>query len=745
MNRASPSPSRIALRALCLASLSVGIFACGGSGREGAVGPTMAPPPAPTAPPIPAGNVSQYPPYGTQFTPTPYSTGMLANAGDEPLVADAYVLRVPDAVSLRVIFEEVRLDEGSAIEVWSPHTDETMTFSAAEAERWGNTTGHFMGDMLEIRLVLAPHTQGSFTIHGVFDGLTEMPAVIEPQSQCGGTDDRIPSGNPFVGRLDAQFGCTIWLANFAATENGLSFSAGHCFSFLPSGFPNVVEFNVPLSNPDTTVNFAPVRDQYPLAPGSLTFVDNPLNSFDIPDDWAIARIGTNNLGETAVSRQGTGLLIDEGSVFPVFPLLGDPITVTGYGTDAGTANQTLQQHTGPYQGSAGFVLNYQVDTEGGNSGGVVFSDFDGRAIGIHTNAGCGADGLGNPTGANAGVSLRYGPIVTATAATGSKAAPVITGPANQALECDGGGAATPTFLFPTSDPDGEVVLVEFRVDGVLSGVDVVPGAGNASFTFSFPIGGPYIVVGTATNATGTQDSHTFEVTVADTTPPLITCPADILAECTGPGGTVVTYPPIAASDACAGVVVVAVPPSGSVFPNGTTIVTVTATDGVGNVAVCQFNVTIQDTTPPVLTSSIKRSFLWLPQNGLVDVGLTATAVDVCGGVLPITVTVFSDEDVGALPYTPDAAVVGIAPNQRLQLRAQRDAVVNNGRWYIVVVSAVDGVGNAVQQAHVVVVPYNLTTAQINAIRALANAQLPVAGPPPVPPLGSFTLLSSPFN
>ena len=96
-------------------------------------------------------------------------------------------------------------------------------------------------------------------------------------------------------------------------------------------------------------------------------------------------------------------------------------------------------------------------------------------------------------------------------------------------------------------------------------------------------------------------SCAFTVTVNDTQPPSITCPANMTAVtnqvCTAPGGAtcqVVTFPAPIAADNCPGVVVVCNPPSGSCFPTGTTTVTCTATDASGNTATCSFTVTTFD-------------------------------------------------------------------------------------------------------------------------------------------------------
>lgn len=114
-----------------------------------------------------------------------------------------------------------------------------------------------------------------------------------------------------------------------------------------------------------------------------------------------------------------------------------------------------------------------------------------------------------------------------------------------------------------------------------------------------PASGSFFPVGTTTvTCTITPGpSCTFTVTVNDTQPPVITCPADITAV-TNPicGATpcqVVNFT-TTATDNCPGVTVVCSPPSGTCFPVGTTTVTCTATDASGNTATCSFTVTTFD-------------------------------------------------------------------------------------------------------------------------------------------------------
>jgi hypothetical protein len=124
-----------------------------------------------------------------------------------------------------------------------------------------------------------------------------------------------------------------------------------------------------------------------------------------------------------------------------------------------------------------------------------------------------------------------------------------------------------------------------------------------------PASGSFYPVGTTTVTCTTTVGPicTFTITVVDTQPPSITCPANVTAvtaiTCPPSTSTVVNFAAPTASDNCPGVVTVCNPPSGSMLPVGTTTVTCTATDVAGNTATCSFSVTtfnacIQDDSNP---------------------------------------------------------------------------------------------------------------------------------------------------
>lgn len=90
------------------------------------------------------------------------------------------------------------------------------------------------------------------------------------------------------------------------------------------------------------------------------------------------------------------------------------------------------------------------------------------------------------------------------------------------------------------------------------------------------------------------------ITVVDNTPPVITCPANILVDCDyGKCDAVINYS-IMATDNCGDdITIVNSHESGSSFPVGTTTVTSTATDAAGNMGTCSFSVTVENAIPVI--------------------------------------------------------------------------------------------------------------------------------------------------
>jgi HYR domain-containing protein len=148
-----------------------------------------------------------------------------------------------------------------------------------------------------------------------------------------------------------------------------------------------------------------------------------------------------------------------------------------------------------------------------------------------------------------------------------------------------------------TSPAGAIVSYlagAFDACGIAS-FDCAPASGA---TFSI---GTTMVTCSVMDAAGNPNSCSFDVTVRDTAPPMITCPSNVVAECTSSAGATVSYGAPTASDVCSTPTVACMPASGSAFGFGSTTVTCTATDAAGLTAMCMFSVTVRDTAPPMIT------------------------------------------------------------------------------------------------------------------------------------------------
>jgi len=165
--------------------------------------------------------------------------------------------------------------------------------------------------------------------------------------------------------------------------------------------------------------------------------------------------------------------------------------------------------------------------------------------------------------------------------------------------------ASLTFRTHATDPDG-TVPTQFAVGVPLNAtfMDSVNGAGSFAFNPSFGQAGVYSVTFIASDGS-LADSEIVVITVScasDSVAPVITCPSDVVVD-NSPNscGAVVSFAAPGASDNCPGVSVASVPPSGSFFPVGNTLVTSTATDASGNQNTCTFYVIVTDNEKPTVT------------------------------------------------------------------------------------------------------------------------------------------------
>jgi hypothetical protein len=173
----------------------------------------------------------------------------------------------------------------------------------------------------------------------------------------------------------------------------------------------------------------------------------------------------------------------------------------------------------------------------------------------------------------------------------------------------------------------------------------------------FPVG-TTIVTYTAT-AHGSSGAATQSVTVTDTTPPTITAPANITTTAGSSCNATVSLGSPVANDNCPGVTTSATrsdaQPLAAPFPTGTTTVTWKATDAHGSSATAAQTVTVNDTTPPIITAPPNITVTAGPScNATVSLG-TPAASDNCASVT--TSATRSDAQPLAAPFPTGTTTV----------------------------------------------------------------------------------------
>ena len=304
--------------------------------------------------------------------------------GTTPLEILIGVIELHNIPWMQLHFSDLNLGQESYIIIKSLYDDRWQKLDAGSMKQWNNYSAYFNGSAVEIKLFLAQ------TDRQVFIKIDEL--IIgewhheDPfLSICGPTDERISSNQPATARL-LSIGCTAWII-----PNGKFVSAGHC---LDGSSSTVVQFNVPISLPNGTIQHPGPEDQYSVNVSTKIYTNG-----GVGNDWGVFEVYPNSV---------TGLMPKQAqnAYWPLVQNLGpDSIRITGYGVDGpppgfgnGTrdsTNQTQQTHIGPNAASSGTTMRYVTDTQGGNSGSPVIDGLTNVAVGVHTHGGCSSSGGNN--------------------------------------------------------------------------------------------------------------------------------------------------------------------------------------------------------------------------------------------------------------------------------------------------------------------------------------------------------------
>ena len=327
-----------------------------------------------------------------------FHSGTYENRDTEFAVKPVHTVDVPDAPWLHVHVGDFNLGRRSRVVFTSLEDGYWQQHDARTLAQWGGWSAFFNGEAVDVELHIAPGDTDVFVaIDEILIGLREGPAdggaISEGRGPCD-TDTRYLSTDRRVGRginndpNDPKGGCTQWI-----TANGALLTAGHC-----SGNPHpFVEFDIPASDCDGTVNFGDPDHQYAVDPNSFD-CDSGYNcqADGLGADWCIRAVFPNPntglmpaYGEDAFARLGRDL--DE-----IDP---DTVRITGCGVDDdpngcdggfNSDSHRRQTDTGQYNeedpNCIGTCITYDLYGRNGMSGAPVFDVATNLAIGIHTTS-----------------------------------------------------------------------------------------------------------------------------------------------------------------------------------------------------------------------------------------------------------------------------------------------------------------------------------------------------------------------
>lgn len=318
----------------------------------------------------------------------------LSGGADVPVVIFSTVVHRSGAAWLRVYFDVVQLSgdpagNGAFLRLVSAADGAEQKLDSHGIAQWANSSAYFNGDTVLIDVLSYPGTGPSRVVMSGFDAGPRVES-FQPRSICGPTDDRVLSNDPRVARY-LPSGCTAWLFD---DPNRTFLTAGHC-GVSSTG---VVQFNVPLSLSNGSLQHPPPSEQYSVDPASVQSLGG-----GIGNDYAYFGVFPNSTtGLPAVMAQG-GRYFETALAAPT--PAGQPMRITGCGTVSSpvspTWNQVQKTHTGTYVELTGTRIRYTADTTGGNSGSAVEDRDTKLAIGIHTHAGCNSTG-----GSNQGTAIQ---------------------------------------------------------------------------------------------------------------------------------------------------------------------------------------------------------------------------------------------------------------------------------------------------------------------------------------------------
>jgi|GEM_PF-5857374 len=283
----------------------------------------------------------------------------------------------------------------------------------------------------------------------------------------------------------------------------------------------------------------------------------------------------------------------------------------------------------------------------------------------------------------------------------------VTVPANQPPVADAGsdqtveatsaaGASVSLNGTNSSDADGDPLTYNWT--------GPFGSASGATPTVTMPIGTNNVSL-VVNDGQVNSAADSASITVQDTTAPVVTAPADVTVEATGPQ-TAVAIGTATATDAVGVVSITSDAPND--YSLGTTTVTWTACDAAGNCGTATQDVTVEDTTPPSIDNACLTGRLWPPNHEMRLVS-TGSVSDIADLDPAISISVTSNQPIngtGDGNTEPDwEAVDNGDGTYSISLRAERAGNLGQ-RDYVATITATDASGNSSTASCSAIVPHD---------------------------------------
>jgi hypothetical protein len=280
--------------------------------------------------------------------------------------------------------------------------------------------------------------------------------------------------------------------------------------------------------------------------------------------------------------------------------------------------------------------------------------------------------------------------------------PVADAGLDQIAECTGSGQATVTLdASGSSDPDGDTLQYAWSAPGI-----TFSDPAGETTTAVFPLGTTTVTL-VVRDGIYSSEPVNITVTVVDSTPPFLSCPAEKVVQCKGPTDPSNTGTAIA-SDACDATLhltfqdheVIGDCPQNRIINR-----TWSALDDSRNVSSCTQTIRVVDTTPPEIKGlSARPNTLWPPNHQMIPVEISVSAQDTCDPSPVCSITsITSNEPANGLGDGDTAPDWDLSGNLGLKLRSERSGT-GKGRVYTINVQCTDCSGNASNKSVVVTVP-----------------------------------------